>query len=123
MLLSPFAQGRDDAAQRTALLGDDVLLISAAVGGGLEFEDAVVHQLAQPRSEDVLCHSEALLEFAESFQPAKRVSQDKKSPPLADEIERPRYGTIRCFHAFVPHQGPLAPIRQSSCIIILDMRW
>src|SRR5580704_14569270 len=108
MLLSPFAQGRDDAAQRTALLGDDVLLISAAVGGGLELEDAVLHQLAQPSSEDVLCHPEALLEFAESFQTGERISQDKKSPPLADEIEGPRDGTIRCFHAFVPHQGLLA---------------
>src|SRR6185312_3495076 len=65
-LLGPLPERDHDREYAASFRRRHIFLIDTAIGGGRHFQNALVDQRAQPRREDVLRQSQALLEFAEA---------------------------------------------------------
>jgi hypothetical protein len=84
----PTGTGQPAPFAGRALVGQDIFLPGAAVGGGLKPEDAFVDQQFEPRGQHVFGDTEAFLKLAEAFHTAQRVANDQQRPPVADDIQR-----------------------------------
>ena len=87
IVVCPLGEGDQHRLQGTALIGQDILLPGAAVGGRLQAQDAFIHQHFQPPGEHVFGDTEVFLEFAKTAHPAQSIADDQQRPPVADNVE------------------------------------
>src|SRR3984957_17173288 len=64
--------------------GQPILDAAAVAFAARAIEDAVAHQVAQPRAQDVARNSGALLKLVEAVASEKRLAQYQHRPALAD---------------------------------------
>ena len=85
----PTAQRDENQEQPPPLFGKYVLVICAAVRRRGLFQHPAVHQLSEPRRQDVPGDPEPPLELPEPPLAAEGVPDDQKRPPVSDRVERP----------------------------------
>jgi len=114
--IAPLAHGVEHRPQVATLGTQGVVVTYRVLAIGGSFQDTSIHETLEALLEHVSRDAQPALKRVESLHTEERVTHDQHRPPLADDFEALRHGTVHIaktlsFHVFII----------VSCIMIFTM--
>ena len=112
--VAPLSECGEHGPERSALVGEDIVVATACGVVGAPVEQAGVDERVEPVREDVAGDAETFDEVVEAADAEEAVAQDQERPPFTDHLESLGHGAVHVGKGRPAHSPMLAKLHDET---------